>query len=36
MIFGHTSYRLLGPYRQDGPTGSEVEREQTWPPKWPG
>lgn len=29
MIFGHTSYRLLAPYWQDGPTGRAVDREHT-------
>ena len=29
MIFGHTTYRLLGPYWQDGPTGRAVDREHT-------
>ncbi len=29
MIFGHTAYRLLGPYWQDGPTERAVDREHT-------
>jgi dihydrofolate reductase len=29
MIFGHTAYRLLAPYWQDGPTERAVDREQT-------
>lgn len=29
MIFGHTSYRLLAPYWQDGPTERAVDREHT-------
>lgn len=29
MIFGHTAYRLLGPYWQNGPTGRAVDREHT-------
>jgi dihydrofolate reductase len=29
MIFGHTTYRLLGPYWQDGPTERAVDREHT-------
>jgi len=29
MIFGHTAYRLLGPYWQEGPTGRPVDREHT-------
>ncbi len=29
MILGHTAYRELAPYWQDGPTGTAVEREQT-------
>ena len=29
MIFGHTAYRLLGPYWQDGPTERPVDREHT-------
>jgi hypothetical protein len=29
MIFGHTAYRLLGPYWQNGPTERTVDREHT-------
>ena len=29
MIFGHTAYRELAPYWQDGPTETAVDREQT-------
>jgi dihydrofolate reductase len=29
MIFGHTAYRLLGPYWQDGPTERAIDREHT-------
>jgi dihydrofolate reductase len=29
MIFGHTAYRLWGPYWQDGPTERAVDREHT-------
>lgn len=29
MIFGHTAYRLLGPYWQVGPTERAVDREHT-------
>jgi dihydrofolate reductase len=29
MIFGHTAYRLLAPYWQDGPTKRPVDREHT-------
>lgn len=29
MIFGHTAYRLLGPYWQDGPAERPVDREHT-------
>jgi dihydrofolate reductase len=29
MVFGHTAYRLLGPYWQDGPTERAVDREHT-------
>jgi len=29
MIFGHTAYRLVGPYWQDGPTVRAVDREHT-------
>jgi dihydrofolate reductase len=29
MIFGHTAYRLLGPYWQDGPTERRIDREHT-------
>jgi dihydrofolate reductase len=29
MIFGHTAYRLLAPYWQDGPTERAVDREHT-------
>ena len=29
MIFGHTAYRLLGPYWQDGPSKRAIDREHT-------
>jgi dihydrofolate reductase len=29
MVFGHTAYRLLRPYWQDGPTERAVDREHT-------